>query len=161
MADLQTRNPTGIVLDLRNNPGGLLHAAEIVLSNFLPKASGVAKILSREGDYTQTTVDPPTIDKDIPMVVLVNKGSASASEIVAGALQDAKRAKVVGEQTFGKGTVQQIIEFRDGSSMKMTIAEWHTPGGRVIEGEGITPDVVIANTETRDEQMLKAMELLR
>jgi carboxyl-terminal processing protease len=162
MTQVQTTNPKGLILDLRNNPGGLLHAAEITLSNFLPEGSAVAIIKSASEEFTEVTADKPTIDEDIPMVVLVNKGSASASEIVAGALQDHKRAIIVGEKTFGKGTVQQIIEFSDGSSMKMTIAEWMTPKGRVINKNGTEPDVpVAAGDDTRDMQLLKALDLLR
>jgi len=161
MMDVQNKNPKGIILDLRNNPGGLLHAAEIVVSNFLPQGSGIARILSREKEYTEVTLDPPTIDADVPVVVLVNKGSASASEIVAGALQDAGRATIIGEKTFGKGTVQQIIDFYEGSSLKMTIAEWLTPKGRKINGEGVMPDIEVKQSETRDEQLLRAIDHLR
>lgn len=158
---VEEQNPKGLILDLRNNPGGLLHAAEIVLSNFLPKGSGVADIRSAADSYLEVTADEPTIGSDVTMVVLVNKGSASASEIVAGSLQDHKRATIMGETTFGKGTVQQIIEFRDGSSMKMTIAEWFTPKGRQINGKGIDPDVVVTAADGRDEQLLRAIDSLR
>jgi carboxyl-terminal processing protease len=151
----------GVVLDLRNNPGGLLHAAEIVLSNFLPKGSPVAQILSRDEKLVEVTADEPTIASGIPLVVLVNKGSASASEIVAGALQDAKRAHVIGTQTFGKGTVQQVVDFNNGSSLKVTIAEWQTPEGRKIQGIGVTPDIVVEQQDGRDEQLLRAMDVLR
>ena len=160
MSDVQKKNPTGVILDLRNNPGGLLHAADIVVSNFLPAGSPVASIVASEKTTTETTAEAPTILPSVPVVVLVNKGSASASEIVAGALQDAKRAKIVGETTFGKGTVQQVLQFTDGSSLKMTIAEWKTPLGRKIDGVGVTPDIVLAPGD-RDEQMLKALEMLR
>lgn len=160
MEQVQEQNPTGVILDLRNNPGGLLHAAEIVVSNFVPQGTIVASIKSTEREYFETTVDPPTILANVPLIVLVNKGSASASEIVAGALQDAKRARVVGDQTFGKGTVQQVLQFTDGSSLKMTIAEWFTPIGRKIDGVGITPDIMVELGD-RDQQMLKAIELLR
>lgn len=161
LKDVATHHPTGLILDLRNNPGGLLHAADITVSNFLPKGSTVAHILTREDDSTEKTNDEPTIDAKVPMVVLVNKGSASASEITAAALQDYKRATIVGEQSFGKGTVQQILQFRDGSELKMTIAEWKTPLSRKINGIGVTPDVVVTRSETRDDQMIKALELLR
>lgn len=160
MGDVQKKNPTGVILDLRNNPGGLLHAADIVVSNFLPAGSPVANIVSSDKTTVEMTADPPTIATNVPLVVLVNKGSASASEIVAGALQDAKRAKIVGEQTFGKGTVQQVLQFTDGSSLKMTVAEWKTPAGRKIDGTGVTPDIVLAAGD-RDEQMLKALDMLR
>lgn len=162
MQDVAKKNPKGLILDLRNNPGGLLHAAEITLSNFLPEGSAVAVIKSKGDEFTEVTSDEPTINQDIPIVVLINKGSASASEIVAGAMQDHKRAIVVGEKSFGKGTVQQIIEFKDGSSLKMTIAEWLTPKGRVINKSGLEPDVpVLQGDGTRDEQLLKAIDLLR
>lgn len=158
---VQTNNPKGIILDLRNNPGGLLHAAEIVVSNFLPKGSGVAVIRSKNEEFTEVTVDGPTIKEDVEMVVLINKGSASASEIVAAALQDAKRATVLGEKSFGKGTVQQIVEFRDGSSMKMTIAEWLSPKKRVINSVGVSPDIEVPSSDGRDEQLLRAIDMLR
>lgn len=161
MMDIEERHPKGMVLDLRNNPGGLLHAAEIVLSNFLPKGSQIAIIKANNEEYKEVTADPPTIDTSMPLVVLVNKGSASASEIVAGALQDAKRAIVMGEKTFGKGTVQQLIDFNDGSSLKMTIAEWFTPMRRKINGVGLEPDIVVLPSDARDEQLLKAIDFLR
>lgn len=162
MTDIAKKNVKGLILDLRNNPGGLLHAAEITLSNFLPEGSAVAVIQSKDDEYTEVTTEKPTISPDTPIVVLVNKGSASASEIVAGALQDHKRAIIVGETSFGKGTVQQIIEFKDGSSLKMTIAEWLTPDGRAINKTGVIPDVPVdAGDGTRDEQLLKALDLLR
>lgn len=158
---IQAKNPTGLILDLRNNPGGLLDAADIAVSNFLPKGSTVARIVSRDEDQKEVTRDEPTIATSVPMVVLINKGSASASEIVAAALQDAKRAKIVGEQSFGKGTVQQVVEFKDGSSLKMTIAEWLSPAGRKIQEKGVMPDLVVAASEGRDEQLLKALDILR
>jgi carboxyl-terminal processing protease len=158
---VQSQNPKGIILDLRNNPGGLLHAASIVLSNFLPQGSTVAKIKTRTDELEELTRHDPTINKDVSVVVLVNKGSASASEIVAGTLQDAGRATVVGETTFGKGTVQQVLDFTTGSSIKLTIAEWYTPEGRQIDGKGIKPDIKVATDDERDEQMLRALKILR
>ncbi|MDD5623764.1 MAG: S41 family peptidase [Candidatus Peribacteraceae bacterium] len=160
MEKINGKNPRGVILDLRNNPGGLLNAAGIVASNFLPKGSPVALIRSRTGETTEKTLDPPTISPTVPLVVLVNDGSASASEIVAGALQDAGRATIVGIQTFGKGTVQEVLEFTDGSSLKLTIAEWLTPKGRKIDGLGVKPDVVVQAGE-RDEQLTKAIDLIR
>ncbi len=164
MAELQSRNPRGIILDLRNNPGGLLHAAGAVVGTFLSKNSPFVSIAESDATRTELTEDEPTVSFSVPMIVLVNKGSASASEIVAGALQDAKRATVVGETTYGKGTVQQVVQFSDGSSLKYTIAEWQTPLGRKIDKVGVTPDVVVTNEgapDGRDLQMEKAMELLR
>ncbi len=161
MAEVQTKNPRGIILDLRNNPGGLLHAAGVVVGAFLPKGSPYVSIAETDSTSAETTEEEPVIRDTIPVIVLVNKGSASASEIVAGALQDTKRAKVVGETTYGKGTVQQVMQFPDGSSLKFTIAEWKTPLGRKIDKLGVTPDVVIVNDGKADLQMEKAMELLR
>lgn len=162
MTDVQSRHPHGIVLDLRSNPGGLLDAADTVISNFVPQGSTVASINYSDHVTIEKTTDPPTIDPSVPMVVIVNKGSASASEIVAGCLQDSKRATVVGEQSFGKGTVQEIIDFKNGASLKLTIAEWKTPAGHAINKVGITPDVVVKATDSgRDEQMIKALDLLR
>jgi len=161
MLHVQEQDPKGIVLDLRNNPGGLLHAADAVISNFLPKGSDVAIIKSRDDQRIEKTAEEPTISTKVPVVVLVNAGSASASEIVAGALQDAHRATIVGEKTFGKGTVQQVLQFYDGSSLKMTIAEWLTPAGRKIDGVGLNPDVAVGFNGERDMQMLKALDILR
>jgi C-terminal peptidase prc len=152
----------GVIIDLRNNPGGYLHAAEEVVSNFLPKGTIFASIAARDGTTQEITHEEPTVHPSVKVVVLVNNGSASASEIVAGALQDTKRATIIGEKTYGKGTVQQIIQFTDGSSLKMTIAEWMTPNGRKINKLGVEPDEVIATVPgDRDEPMLRAMNLLR
>jgi carboxyl-terminal processing protease len=163
MQEVKKKNPRGVILDLRNNPGGLLDAAKVVAGAFLPDGSPYVNIYEAgvadpEVDKTEGT---PIFGSDVPMVILVNKGSASAAEIVAGALQDAGRAKLVGEQTFGKGTVQQIFTFGDGSSLKMTIAEWKTPLGRKIDGIGVAPDITLAASETGDVQLDRAMGLLR
>jgi carboxyl-terminal processing protease len=159
MQEIAQKEPRGVILDLRNNPGGLLHAATIVTSNFLPKGSPVVEIRSRGGNRMEVTNDDPTISADTPVVLIVNKGSASASEIVAGALQDADRATVVGEQTFGKGTVQEVLEFTDHSSLKLTIAEWFTPKGRKINGNGVKPDAYVPSSD-RDEQLRRAIDLI-
>lgn len=163
LAQVQSENPRGIILDLRNNPGGLLHAAGVVVGSFLPKDSPYASIMELDATRMETTEEEPVVKQSTPVIVLVNKGSASASEIVAGALQDAKRARIVGDTTYGKGTVQQVVQFTDGSSLKYTIAEWRTPLGRKIDKLGVTPDVVVTNVQggTTDVQMEKAMELLR
>lgn len=159
-ADIAQKNPRGIVLDLRNNGGGLLNAADIVLSNFLPRNTVVAKVKGPTQTSEEKTQDEPIISATTKVAVLVNKGSASASEIVAGALQDLKRATIVGTTTFGKGTVQEVLGFRTGEALKLTIAEWLTPLGRQINGIGIEPDVKI-DTDDRDAQLLKAMDILR
>ena len=101
-----------------------------------------------------------------PVVILVNKGSASASEILAGALRDKRGVKLIGEKTFGKGTVQQIEEFRDGSSVKLTVAQWVLPSGKILEGEGLKPDIEVTISDEdaekgRDSQLEKAIEVLK
>lgn len=158
--EINTQNPTGLVLDIRSNPGGLLDAATSVMGNFVPKGSDVARIVSRNSTRIEKTIDSPSLDPKVPMVVLINGGSASASEILAGAFQDLGRAIILGEKSFGKGTVQQVLQFNDQSSMKMTVAEWLTPDGRKINGVGIIPDVEVPEGD-RDEQMIRALELLR
>ena len=134
---------TGLVLDLRNNPGGLLDQAVRVADEFIDDGVIVSTIgkdpTHREEELAHRR---GTYDK-FPIVTLVNGGSASASEIVAGALQDHKRAVILGTQTFGKGSVQTVIELDDGSGLKLTIAKYYTPSGRSIQGLGITPDVVV------------------
>ncbi|HVW67283.1 MAG TPA: S41 family peptidase [Candidatus Peribacteraceae bacterium] len=165
LTDVASHHPTGIILDLRNNPGGLLDAAEKVLSNFLPKGSTVAHVVARDGETTVTTGEDPVIDPSTKVVVLVNKGSASASEITAAALQDYKRATILGTVTYGKGTVQQVLEFKDGSNLKMTIAEWLSPLRHKINHVGVTPDVMVpmagSGAGVQDDQMLRALNLLR
>lgn len=156
--------PKGIILDLRNNPGGYLVTAINVASRFIDKGVIVSEKFSdgQKKDY-DTTLQPSF--SGIPLVVLVNGGSASASEIVAGALQDYTRGKIIGEKTFGKGIVQNFQTLSDGSTLKITVAEWLTPKGRAIHGHGIDPDVVVTRTaddveNKRDPQFDKANELL-
>lgn len=133
----------GVVLDLRNNPGGLLEEAVSVSGLFLDKAPIVSTIgrnkTKKEIEYS-TGYRP---FKDFKLVVLVNEASASASEIVAGALQDHKRAAIVGKQTFGKGSVQTVIDLENRSGLKLTIARYYTPNGRSIQSKGITPDIEV------------------
>ncbi len=148
----------GLVLDLRNDPGGLLHGAVAVSAAFLPAKSLVVstdgrtedsrkKFYAVPDDYARRGDDVlkglPAAIKSVPMVVLVNGGSASASEIVAGALQDSKRAKVIGTQTFGKGSVQTIMPLGNNTAIKLTTARYYTPSGRSIQALGITPDIVV------------------
>ncbi len=135
----------GLVLDLRNNPGGVLNAAVEVADDFLTKGRIVytkGRIDSADMSFSAT---PSDFIAGAPMVVLVNGGSASASEIVAGALQDHKRAVIMGSKTFGKGSVQTILPLRDGAAIKLTTARYYTPSGRSIQAEGIAPDVVLAH----------------
>lgn len=136
----------GVILDLRNNPGGLLDVAVGLLGFFLPQGSQAVHIEYNFFNYTQNTTGSPSLE-DYPMMVLINKGSASASEIVAGALQDNDQAMVIGEQSFGKGTVQELNYFGDSSSLKITVAKWLTPDRHEIQGNGITPDVKVVDEE--------------
>ena len=134
----------GVVLDLRNNPGGLLDQAVAVSDRFLPGNLTIVTTRGRDGHNTteERSKDRDT-EKPYPLVVLVNSGSASASEIVAGALQDNGRAVVMGTPTFGKGSVQTVIELEDGSGLKLTIARYYTPKGRSIQERGIIPDFIV------------------
>ncbi len=149
----------GLILDLRNDPGGLLHGAIGVSAAFLPPDVKVVSTngrtpdaqqdyLARPRDYLRGTTDDPLRNlpvgvKKVPMVVLVNGGSASASEIVAGALQDHKRAPILGTQTFGKGSVQSVLPLPGNTAIKLTTARYYTPSGRSIQAKGITPDIVV------------------
>lgn len=171
---------TGLILDLRDDPGGLLDEAVAVSSAFL-KSGDVLLEKSADGTITPVPVQPEfLVEGDIPLVVLINGGSASGAEIVAGALQDAGRAKLVGETTFGTGTVLQQFPLRDGSAVLLAIQEWLTPSGRTIWHKGLAPDIVVAlpaNTapvsprmeagmspdqlqKSGDAQLLKAISLL-
>lgn len=157
-------NPKGIILDLRNNPGGYLDTAIEVASEWIEDGIIVTEEFSEENKNEFLSRGRARL-KDYKTVVLVNQGSASASEIVAGALQDHGKAPIVGMQTFGKGSVQALEEFSDGSSIKITVAKWLTPNGAYINEEGITPDVEVEMTiedyeNDRDPQMEKAIELL-
>ena len=133
----------GIVLDLRNNPGGLLSQAIDVADYFLEDGLIVYTQGRDQAQTNKNYATGPGTQPHYPIVVLVNGGSASASEIVAGALQDHKRARVVGVQTFGKGSVQEVIPLEDGSGLKLTTQLYYTPSGRTIQGLGITPDTIV------------------
>jgi carboxyl-terminal processing protease len=137
----------GLVLDLRNNPGGVLNAAVSVSDAFLDNGLVVYTDGRIEDSKMKFNATPGDILKDAPMVVLINAGSASASEIVAGALQDHKRAIIMGEKTFGKGSVQTILPTSNGGAVKLTTARYYTPSGRSIQAEGITPDVPISKVK--------------
>jgi carboxyl-terminal processing protease len=138
----------GVVLDLRNNPGGLLDQAVALSDRFLPGNLTIVTTRGRNGaQVTEEKSKDRETEKPYPMVVLVNAGSASASEIVAGALQDHRRAVLMGTPTFGKGSVQTVIEMEDGSGLKLTIARYYTPSGRSIQEKGIMPDFIVGETE--------------
>jgi len=133
----------GFVLDLRNNPGGLLDQAVAVSDAFLEKGEIVSTRARRPEDSQRFNAKPGDILKGLPMVVLINAGSASASEIVAGALQDHHRAILVGTRSFGKGSVQTIMPLQGHGAMRLTTARYYTPSGRSIQGKGIDPDIVV------------------
>lgn len=141
---LKKEGVTSLILDLRNNPGGLLNVAVEVSEQFLPPNKLVVYIKDRSGkkaEYFTERANP--YYTEIPLVVLVNHGSASASEIVAGALKDWNRAVIIGIQTFGKGSVQSLIPLSDGSGLRLTTAKYYTPKGISIQGVGITPDIIV------------------
>jgi carboxyl-terminal processing protease len=139
----------GLVLDLRNNPGGLLTSAVEVSEKFLEPGKLVVYTEGRvRNQNMRFSANAKRTFTDFPIVVLVNQGSASASEIVAGALQDWGRAVVLGTQSFGKGSVQTIIPLSDGSGLRLTTAKYFTPKGRSIHGKGITPDIVVEGPKT-------------
>ena len=144
LKSLEAKGIKKLVLDLRNDPGGLLDASVDVSGKFLTKDSLVVYIQGRQKtdrkDFLTSGSEPP---REFPMVVLVNTGSASASEIVAGALQDSKRAVIVGTQTFGKGSVQTVFPLEDGGGIRLTTAKYYTPSGRSIQNVGITPDIEV------------------
>ena len=141
----------GILLDLRNNPGGLLDQAVEVSDKFISDGL-ITYIEGRKPDEKVSFTAHKKNDYTGPLVVLVNEGSASGSEIVAGALQDSKRAIIVGTKTFGKGSVQTIIPLADGSAVRLTTAKYYTPSGRSIQADGINPDIVVENDFTRNER---------
>jgi carboxyl-terminal processing protease len=185
---LQKQGMQALILDLRNNPGGLLNSAVDVCAQFLPPNTGVVSIqgraASQQRDYATSAVAKER--PHFPMAVLVNEGSASGAEIVAGALKDLRRAILVGETTFGKGSVQNVLQLPDGSALRITTAKYYTPSKQVIHGNGVTPNIrvpmtgdqarllfTMRNTEnmspqdeknaikSRDPQMLRAIDALK
>ncbi|MBI2330275.1 S41 family peptidase [Candidatus Daviesbacteria bacterium] len=160
---LLSANAQAIVLDLRNNPGGFLNGAVFIASEFLEGGDVVLQENS-QGERVAFKVNRTGMLTNIPMVVLINKGSASASEIVAGALQDRNRAKLVGEKSFGKGTIQEAQDLAGGAGIHITVAKWLTPDGRWVNTtQGLEPDVKIEMDKedaTKDPQLEKALEIL-
>ena len=158
------KNPKvkGIVIDVRNNPGGYLQAAVDLASDFVKKGEVIVIEQQASGVKENFTAEKIARLTQIPVVVIINQGSASASEILAGALRDQKRAKLVGETTFGKGTIQEPIQIEGGSGLHITTARWLTPAGTWVNDKGLEPDVKIEDdpkTE-EDEQLQKAIEIL-
>ena len=185
--ELQKQGMQALVLDLRNNPGGLLNSAVDVCAQFLPPNTTVVstqgRVASQEREYATSAAGKER--PKFPLAVLVNEGSASGAEIVSGALKDLKRAIVVGETTFGKGSVQNVMQLPDGSALRFTTAKYYTPGKQVIHGNGVTPtipvpmsaeqehilfasrnsDIKVEDEKTqvrsRDPQLLRAIDALK
>jgi carboxyl-terminal processing protease len=164
LREFKDSSGVGLVVDLRNNPGGLLRAVVDVASQFLDDGLILYEIDSR-GKRTNWEVKSGGDGRGFPMVVLINQFSASASEVLSGALMDHDRAVLVGTTSFGKGSVNTLRPLSDGSGIYFSIARWYTPDGTLIEGEGITPEVVVelppGATEAEDLQLDKAIEILR
>jgi carboxyl-terminal processing protease len=153
---LQKQGMQGMVLDLRWNPGGLLEQAVDVCEKFLPHG---VKVVTTEGrnpsqNSVRQAMGPGDELHHMPIVILVNQSSASASEIVAGCLQDLKRAIVLGERTFGKGSVQSILPLQDGSALRLTTAKYYTPSHKVIHEKGISPDIVVPISDEEERDIL-------
>ena len=149
IVDLKKSSAKGLLLDFRFNGGGYLTSAQTMLSELLPRNSKIVTIkennpINNESLFTNLLSSP---DTEIPVVVLVNAYSASASEIVAGAIQDYKRGIIIGNKTYGKGSVQEMFPLGDGSMIKITIARWYTPNDKNIDNEGIDPDIVVNFTD--------------
>jgi carboxyl-terminal processing protease len=159
---------TSMVLDLRDNPGGYLESSVYIASEFIPQGKLVVKQESSVSETRNYNVDRQGQLLDIPLVVMINKGSASASEILAGALRDYKRAQIVGEKSFGKGSVQEALDLKDGAGLHVTVAKWILPNGDWIHGKGIEPNVTVTNeikegntiTKETDKQLQKALEIV-
>jgi carboxyl-terminal processing protease len=161
--EILLRGDRGVLLDLRSNPGGYLDAAVDIASHFLKNADVVVLEETSDGKRTTTTANADGALAGIPLVVLIDGGSASGSEIVAGALHDHGVATLIGEKTFGKGTVQEVEDFQDGSSLKITIARWLTPKGVSIQDNGIEPDEVVRRSQESgddDPQLQRARDVL-
>ncbi|HSD83830.1 MAG TPA: S41 family peptidase, partial [Anaerolineae bacterium] len=162
--ELRKQGAKKLIFDLRDNGGGLLDASIEIASQFID-----GKVVSekrRNGDPHDYLAEANGVARDLPLVVLVNGSTASASEIVAGAIQDRERGMLVGTKTYGKGSVQNVIPLSDGSSLHVTVAEWLTPNGRQITGQGLQPDMVVDLTgddaaNGRDPQLDRAITAFR
>ena len=159
---LESKGANEFIFDLRNDPGGLLTQAIKVANVFLPKDKLVVYTKGRVvGEHKYYTKHNPLIPMQDKVVVLVNGGTASAAEIVTGALKDYKRATVIGEKTFGKGSVQNLIPLENGAGLKLTIAYWYTPAGICINKKGIMPDILIKFPAKEQEELIKTIEDMR
>jgi carboxyl-terminal processing protease len=164
VADLKEQGAQGIILDLRNNPGGLLDEAVDVSSVFIDEGVIVSVKQKDETERILKVNQKIKADTEIPLIILINKGSASASEIVAGAVKDYDRAKLIGSTTFGKGVVQSVVPLKDGSAVSLTTARYYTPDGNYIHEKGIVPDTKIefdleaAQEDESDNQLVAGIE---
>jgi carboxyl-terminal processing protease len=172
LSNLSRQKMNALILDLRNNPGGLLDVAVKVAGRFVPSDKMIAYTKGRRQDQNlEFFSDSKNVILELPLVVLINEGSASGSEIVAGVLQDYKRAIVIGNKSFGKGSVQTVIPLGDGSALRLTTSHYFTPSGKIIHGKGVTPDILVeAKKEDSDskpdevkiskpDEIFKAVEL--
>jgi carboxyl-terminal processing protease len=156
LTKLEARGMTALIIDLRNNPGGLLESARKIASKFVPAGELIVSTEGRDpAQKIRYTSERGKKRLTYPIVILVNAGSASGSEIVAGALQDLHRAVLVGETTFGKGSVQSIIQLRDGSALRLTTAKYYTPSHKVIHEHGVTPDIMVPITEEDERKLVE------
>ncbi|MFA5730056.1 MAG: S41 family peptidase [Candidatus Paceibacterota bacterium] len=160
--DILNNNVSGIILDVRSNPGGLVNQATSIAGWFLERGQLIVIEKDKNGEQVELKSNGPSNFASLPLVVLINDGSASASEILAGALKDDRQVPIIGTKSFGKGTVQQITSLDDGSSLKITTAKWYTPSGVAIQDTGIEPDIKVDLTQedydqNKDPQFDRAM----
>ena len=162
VTELAAKSPKAIIIDMRNNPGGYLNAVAPMVGQFIAP-NVVVYEKEKNGDLTDIRSTDVPVLPNMPLYILTNNGSASAAEIFSGAMQDYKRATLIGQKTFGKGSVQDLINLSDGSALKVTIAEWLTPNKRTINKTGIDPDVKVdgEKTATSDPVLDKALELAK
>lgn len=158
LAEMESKHIKGLILDLRNNPGGLLNECASVATNFIPSGPLIWTV-GRNGKPEPLNINGHRFN--LPLVVLVNKGTASAAEILTGAIKDYGVGKVIGEQTFGKGVVQQIFPLAKGYTLKITVEEYLTAKKHKINKIGIKPNIIVKNTEKEDLQLQKAIEILK
>ncbi len=159
VAELTSKGVKAFILDLRNNGGGLVDSAVDVVSQFLD-GGPVLYERNKDGSERLFNASRRGVALNVPLVILVNANSASASEIVAGALQDRQRAKLIGQKTYGKGSVQVILPLSDGSSLHVTTAEWYTPNHHRLQGQGLIPDIATQPSTGTDAEMTEAIKLL-
>ena len=153
LSNLSKQNMSALIIDLRNNPGGLLDVAVKIAGRFIPPDKMIAYTKGRKKDQNlEFFSDSKNAILDLPLVILINEGSASGSEIVAGVLQDYKRAILIGNTSFGKGSVQTIIPLGDGSALRLTTSHYFTPSGKIIHGKGVTPDILVKIKEDNNSK---------